>query len=200
MGGLLTPATHSPDDRRAACKALAVDGVRYANSAAKFWPNLVDEVRADFPSRSHVELAATDGGRLVPDLLFPERELQRDIERLWDADLQAIMQGTLAQLELLGPPGCVQIRLLAKGVPLLSQALPADCVDTETYPYLLVWLLQWARVAEGAWNAEAVAGRFTGVDRRRHREYRFEFALRNEHLSEGLFRRTLLLSAAVQTP
>jgi hypothetical protein len=194
---LLGEESKEAGERRAGCKSLYVRGARYANSAAKFWTALVDEVRERFPPGAQIELETCTGGRLSPDQLFPQLELQRELERLADADLEDVLRQTLAQLELTGPPAPVVIRVRDGETELLLQELPADCVDAEIFPFLVTWLLQWSGVADETWNAESVDGSFAALDRGRRMEYRISFRLANRHLSEGLFRRSLALIASV---
>jgi hypothetical protein len=173
--------------------------VRYANSAAKFWLSLIEEVRHDFPQCSAFEVEGSTAGLLSPEQLHPELEFERDIQRLWHASMEEMLRETMAQIELMGPPGTVRIRLLADEAELLARELPTECVDTEIFPYLVVWLLQWSGVSALGWNEAKVEGRFTAVDRVRERMYQVSLVLSNEHLCEGLFRRRLRLTPSVSS-
>jgi hypothetical protein len=197
MSPLLGGAAKNSPGSEPACTALFVGGVRHANSAAKFWPALVDEVRQRFPDSSRIELATATSAWLSRELLFPQRELEQAIERLKDADLERVLRETLAQLALTGPPASVILRVLSGDAERLLQEIPTDCLDAEIFPYLVVWLLEWAQVAEMLWNLEVVEGAFTAVDRNRRVAYRILFRLESRHLSEGLYRRTVVLTPIV---
>ena len=198
MAAMLSGGQGDGTDREAICKALFVGGVRYANSAAKFWPALIDEVQERFPLCTHIELDTSTEGPLCRDQLFPLLELENDIERLLGADLDELLRQTIAQLELTGPPVAVSIRLRERETELLQQELPPDCVDAEVFPFLVGWMLEWSGVNDGEWNQEIVDGAFTAQDRGRGMEYRVSFHLANRHLSEGLYRRSLSLSPCVR--
>lgn len=179
---------------------LFVRGVRYSNTAAKFWPSLIDEVREDFPDCSMIELAASTSADLGPEQLFPEIIFERDIHHLLTMDMEEVMRNTLAELEILGPPSSVQIRLLSGEEELLSSALPLDCIDAEIFPFLIVWLLEWAGIPESQWNNEFLQGDITAEDTRRRLVYQMSFSLKNSHLSEGLYRRSISLGGVGVTP
>ncbi len=172
-------------------KVMYVDGVPSTNSAAKFWPSLVDEVRGEYPGCTHMELSVAATSPLVFEDLFPAWALQRGLDELEKADIRQAMARTLAELELLGGPTSVMLRLLANDDDLLLTELPRDCLDAETFPFLLVWLLEWAGVHHSRWNDESVSGEFAMVDLERRRRYELAFELRHEHMSEGLYRRTV---------
>ena len=168
-----------------------VHGMRFAHSAAKFWPRLLDEARAAYPYCRSIELCAPGGGILTRGLLHPERALERNLERLAVEEATHELNSAMAELELLGLPAGVQIRLLANNEtdPLHEQIL--DAVDEEILPNLLAWLLEWAQIADPVWNSEFVHGVFDAEDRNRRRLYRLELDVRNQLLSEDLYRRTI---------
>ena len=111
--------------------------------------------------------------------------------------MHEVMRNTLAELELMGPPSPVRIRLLEDDKDLLAAELPLDCVDSETLPCLVVWLLEWAQIQTSLWNSEDVSGEFMAEDRRRGIIYGFVFHVTLTHLSEGLYRRTLSIVPSV---
>ena len=191
MSGLLTRKQGQEPVDRPPPKSLHVDGIRYSNAAAKFWPSLIDEVAEDFPDCTRIELIASAASPLEPGLLFPVIALEEGLDALQRANLHDVMNDVLAELELLGPPAPVLIRLLADEKELLSTNLPLDCMDSETFPYLVVWPLKWAGLPASVWNSETLSGRFTGEDRRRGIIYGIAFSLANTHRKEGLYRRTL---------
>jgi len=177
---------------------LFVEGVRYANTAAKFWPTLVDEVQEDFPDCTVIEISASLGEDLARKHLFPELAFERELKRLLTSDIHQVMQDVVAEIEILGPPAAVSVRLLCGEREILSRDLPLDCIDAEILPYVLVWLLEWARIPESCWNDETVGGSITAEDRKRHLVYDVLFTLTSRHLSEGLYRRCLFVRSDVE--
>jgi len=175
-----------------------VHGVRFTHSAAMFWPRLLDEARATYPSCHVVELCAPGGGILTADLLHPERALERSLERMAVDDSARERDAAIAELELLGLPAATRIRLFADGAsdPLLEQ--PLDAVDEEILPNLLAWLLEWARIADAMWNSEFVHGSFDAEDRDRRLLYRLVLDVRNQLLSEDLYRRTIRIDFDIE--
>ncbi|MCE9615762.1 MAG: hypothetical protein K8T26_15950 [Lentisphaerae bacterium] len=194
------PDDVTPPPPIVSCEAIKVGGTVYRHSAAKFWPRLVDESFASFPSCTRIELTALTADGFDPVRLDPHAELQRDAERLAGARLQDVIQDTLAQLELLGPPGLIGIRLLASGQELYKSELPADCVDAEIFMYLAGWLLEWARIPHADWSADRHDGQFVARDARGRTVYLFRFDTLRQHVSEGLHRITLTLDPRVAGP
>jgi hypothetical protein len=169
--------------------ALFINQIRYTNAAAKFWSSLIDEVLDDFPQCSMIELSAFSTARLEKDLLYPQRALEKDLNHLVFADMETMMKETIAEMEILGPPSAVHIRLGKGSEELYDSDLSLDCVDADIYPYLVVWPLAWAGIPDSAWNDERIEGEFTAVDRTRHLTYVVPFAVALSHVSEGLYRR-----------
>ena len=178
-----SPATH-----------WQVGGKRFTSSAARFWPALLDEIATDFPACAEIRLRATDDQPLHRAQLSPANSLERALERLEYEDSRAAMQEALLELDAAGPPQPISLELRsAAGDSLLCRNLPGDCVDTEIFPFLLVWLLTWAEIPADQWNREFVAGSFIARDPVRGFRYPLELELQNRHLSEGLFERRLTL-------
>jgi len=172
---------------------MHVDGVPSTNSAAKFWPSLVDEVCGECPGCTRMELSAAATGLLKFEDLFPAWSLQQDLDELKDTDIRQAMARTLAELELLGGPSSVTLRLMTDDAELLLTELPQDCLDAETFPFLLVWLLEWAGIHHSRWNDDCVTGELSMVNLERRLQYELAFEMRREHLSEGLYRRTIAI-------
>jgi hypothetical protein len=198
MGTLLSgdkdgqpPAEHS------VCSALYVHGVRYDNTAAKFWPTLIDETLEEFPECTSIELTAPVAGRLRQRYLHPEKEFEQDLLNMLTTDLQQVIRETMAQLEILGPPSAVAVRLLQDDTELLSGELPTDCIDADIFPYLIVWPLLWAGIPESQWINEFVSGSLQGNDKQRGLVYTMHFALRSRHLSEELYDTSLQIQPSV---
>ena len=168
-----------------------VDSVPSTNSAAKFWPSLVDEVTAAFPRCDRVELSAPSAAPLRCEDLFPSWSLQRELERYGGEDLAQAIQDTMAELALLGAPASVVIRLLAGAEVLFTRDLPADSLDADTFPFFAGWLFAWAGLHHSTWNDASLAGIVRMEDRRRRLAYTLEFDAAYVHLSEGLYRRTV---------
>jgi hypothetical protein len=169
--------------------SLFVNGIHYGNAAAKFWSSLIDEVLEDFPQCSMIELSGLSSARLEHDLLYPQRALEKDMNRLVMTDMETMMKETIAEMEILGPPSAVHIRLGKGSEELYDGNLSIDCVDADIFPYLIVWPLAWAGIPTATWNEERLEGDFTAEDRTRHLTYVIPFALLISHVSEGLYRR-----------
>jgi hypothetical protein len=191
MGRLIDRETKTKEvhDGVKGAVALFINKVRYGNAAAKFWSSLIDEVLEDFPQCSMIELSGLSSVRLEHDLLYPQRALEKDLNRLVLTDMEAMMKETIAELEILGPPSAVNIRLGKGSEELYAGNLSIDCVDADIFPYLIVWPLAWAGIPEATWNKERLEGDFTAEDRTRHLTYAIPFALSINHVSEGLYRR-----------
>ena len=170
-------------------QALDVRARRFRNSAAKFWSALVDELMSEYPGCARVALEAVNEGRLDPGLLFPEIELERELQRsdLSRAGINAAWRKVVADFELYGPPGSVNLRVYAPSGEQSRLALPMDCVDAEIFLYLLAWLLEWSDLPLNAWNEPEIKSSFSAVDPGRKFNYRFDFMLGHKPLSEGLF-------------
>ena len=176
----------SSDEEQPSARALYVRGRRYQHSAAKFWPTLVDEVRRDFPQCSVIELSVPVTSPLSSDHLHPVLSLERQFERLAGVDLRKVISETLAELDIMGGPASVRVRLLAGDAELAAATLADDCVDAEIFPYLAVWLLEWAGIDSCEWGSEFLAGEFLAEDRLRRCSYDISFGVRYRELSEGL--------------
>lgn len=198
MAPLLDNISESKPGTRSGPLGLVVNGVRFANSAAKFWPALLDELAADYPACDALILETLSDPVLDRDLLFPANALQCELDRRRGRrDFREELRAALAQFDMVGPPGAVRARLIAGPAELAALDLPRDCIDADVFPCLLVWLLEWAEIPPGAWNNPEVGGAFSARDRERGIVYRLRFDLRNTHLSEGLFRRALTLRYAM---
>jgi len=197
MAGLITRARNMPLPGGPGCQVLFVNGLPYRHTAARFWPTLIDEVLEGFPSCTMIELVAACSGLLERRHLYPELEFQKDLEDLLNKNTEEEMLNTLAALDVTGPPPAVRIRLLDDEREILSECLPLDCVDAEIFTYLVAWPLEWGTIPGTQWNNEFLSAGFSAEDRRRKLAYNLSFSLVNRHLSEGLFERTLRLTASV---
>ena len=168
-------------------------GLPYDNTAVKFWTCLIDEVLAEHPVDMGIIMSGLAGGMLTPLLLSPEAALQRDMERLEEADFRKAFEDAVAVMEMVGPPAGVRLRLVSKDSAVPEQEIVLDYVDAEILPFLLVWLLEWANVPDAFWNREKVRGDFSAEDRDRRLQYLVAFELRSRHLSEGLYEREVTL-------
>lgn len=167
---------------------LVVRGRRFTNSAAKFWSTLIDELREDHPECKMIVLDAVNEGRLDPALLFPELELQRELDKadFSAASLRKAWHKALADFELYGPPGAVRMRVLSDFGEIRRLTLPMDCVDAELLLYLLVWLLEWSDLPISLWNEPKVKGAFSAIDPLRRFKYFMHFVIEHQPLKEGL--------------
>ncbi|MDA1087403.1 MAG: hypothetical protein O2901_10350 [Verrucomicrobia bacterium] len=164
------------------------------NSAARFWFGFVDELIEDFPQCDAAHLTTLSEGPLRRDQLRPHAALERYLEEAPAQDLEAMIRQAAAELELFGPPGSVSVELKHGDESIGQYVLPDECVDTEIFPYLLVWLLEWASLEESHWNGEHVVGVVDAVEPAYHRAYHLDFSLHNQHIREGLMRRAIALN------
>jgi hypothetical protein len=197
MARIFRPDSGDTAGRNRTAGPVFINGVRYTSSAAKFWCGLTDEAHEDYPECTEIVLTATTPDSLTPDTLFPETALEKDFSRLLAADIDAEMRNTIAELEIVGPPSPVSIRMFKDDREILSRELPLDMVDSEIFCYLIVWPLKWAGIAESQWNNEFVEGNILAEDRKRKLAYSLKFMLTKRHLSEGLYRRSIHLKYSV---
>ena len=173
------------------CEAFVVGNRSYLHSAARFWPRLVDESIQVCPFLSHIQLVTLTAERINPLRLDPTQELADDIESLLGTDLEAVIQSTIAELEIMGPPTPVRVTLEEGPNEVYAGHLALDCVDAETMIYLTAWLLEWAKIPHEIWHRDDIDGQFVGRVRPGETAYLLSFEFRNRHLSEGLYRHTL---------
>lgn len=166
-----------------------VNGAPYANTAAKFWSCLFDEVTAAAKPDTAIEMSAPTGGELFAGLLSPASLLQRDLDQFEREEVREAYADGLAALELIGPPCGVQLRLITSGNQRPFLDITLDYLDAEILPFLLAWLLEWANIPEAAWNEATIRGSFAADDPHRRLRYLVAFELRNRHISEGLYQR-----------
>ena len=188
-------------------RTLIIGGVRFTHAAARFWASLLNEVAADYPDCNALVFETMAGTVLTRDLLFPEIALQRELDRLQPTvPIEQALKEALTELEIFGPPGAVQISLLADDREIRRCQLPLDCVDADIFAYLLAWLMEWAEIPTSQWNSDRVEGAFPvrDPDLPESRDtvsghVQFEFTRR--HISEGLYRwRLLMCRVALDEP
>ena len=183
-------------------RALLIGGVRWTHAAARFWASLLSEVAADYPACNTLVFETLAGTVLTRDLLFPEMALQREMDRLQPTiSIEQALKEALAEFEIFGPPGTVQLRLLANDREMRRCQLPLDCVDADIFAYLLAWLMEWAELPESQWNSDCVEGAFPVRDpdlpeSRDTLGGRMQFEFTRRHISEGLYRWRLLMRRA----
>lgn len=170
-------------------KLLVIHGRRFSNAAAKFWSALIDELAEEYGDCRKVALEAANEGRLNPALLFPELELERELNRsdLCLAGINEAWQKALEDFELYGPPGAVNLRIYSARGEQKRLILPLDCVDAEIFLDLLAWLLEWSEQPAQCWNEPKIKGAFSAADPLRGFKYVFCFLIEHKPLSEGLF-------------
>lgn len=186
---MLEQADKKRSSLRFGAPILVVRGRRFSNTAAKFWTTLIDELREDSSKSRMVILEAVNEGALDPALLFPELELQREMDKadFSAQELRKAWQKALADFELYGPPGAVSMRVFSDFDEMRRITLPMDCVDAEIFLYLLVWLLEWSDLPVSLWNEPKVKGAFSAIDPLRRFKYFLHFTLTHQPLQEGLF-------------
>lgn len=180
-------------------RALIIGGVRFTHAAARFWASLLSEVAADYPDCNALVFETLAGTVLTRDLLFPEMALQRELDNLHPTvPIEQALKEALAEFEIFGPPGAVQLSLLADDREIRRCQLPLDCVDADIFAYLLTWLMEWAEIPASLWNSDRVAGAFPVRDPdlpegRDTASGQVQFEFTRKHISEGLYRWRLLM-------
>jgi len=170
-----------------------VNNIRYTNSAAKFWFGMIDEIINDFPECTEFELSAGSSEDLSPDQLFPEISLEKDIKRLLFADIEMEMQKTMNELDIIGPPAPVKIRLISQEKEIVCRELPLDVIDAEIFTCVVVWPLKWAEIPAQQWNNNLLEGSISMENRQLRLTYGIPFTVRRSDLSEGLFHRSICI-------
>ncbi len=195
MSRLLTEISGKHDLPLVSAKSLWVNGKEYTCTAAKFWTSIIDEIRTDFPACSSIEISAPTAEAITRLHLTPSLTIDPDL--FFTKDLRKAMRDLIAELNILGPPSPVQLRLMDSDREIAACAMPADCVDAETLPYLAVWLLEWAGIPETTWNESLIEGVVIAADPRRHLAYNIPFKMIHKHIREGLYKRLITLTPFV---
>ena len=174
---------------------MVVNGIGYNNSAAKFWRGFLAYLYEHCDGFTRAELSAPAASSLRPNMLFPNLELEDEIDRLAGKDLGEAMQDAIAELAMLGPPAPVEVRVMDDEGPLTTYALPAEHADAETFQYLVAWMLAWARIPPSDWNSALIEGSVgTARDPSLARIYGIGLTLQHGEIHEGLLHRVLTLS------
>lgn len=174
-------------------RAWWIGGRRWANSAAQFWRDLLEGLRREHPDDVRIELSAPGSGRLSRRLLFPEAQLEEEAEAWADRDTTAELRRLYAELELLGPPAPVLLRVLNADGSERAPPQPIEGLDAEIFPYLAAWLLEWAGIDEAEWNREKLEGGFAASNSRSGPSCSVALEMRTIPLEEGLYRRVLTM-------
>lgn len=198
MSRILPATGDNQPERNQPCDANFINGTCYTNSAAKFWYGLAAEVYEDYPDCTDIELSTTTDDWLTTDILFPEIALGRDLERLLLADIETERGNTIAELEIIGPPPPVHISLLSSGTEIMSTDLSLDIIDSGIFSCLVAWLLQWSNIPASEWNSDRLQNCISIEDRKRGVICRLSFLITKQHLSEGIFRKSIRISHSVR--
>ncbi|MBN2302002.1 MAG: hypothetical protein JXN60_05740 [Lentisphaerae bacterium] len=190
---LRDPPADPSNDAAQSIESLSVNDTSYTHTAAKFWPSLIDEVHEDYPACSCIRLSAPISDALSRRHLTPGDTLADQLAGLMDTSIEDVMNETLAELKILGPPPCVHIQLFNGRIQILSQDLPTECVDASLFPYLLVWPLEWAGIPSDNWNMKSVSGTFTAKDKKRGLAYKMSFSVSRTLMSEDLYMQSINL-------
>jgi len=157
-------------------------------------------VASDYTDCNAMVFETLAGTVLARDLLFPEMALQRELDRLQPTvRIEQALKEALAEFEIFGPPGTVQLRLLTDDREIKRCELPLDCVDADIFAYLLAWLMEWAELPESQWNTDRVEGVFPIHDPDDVTSGHLQFEFTRHHISEGLYRWRLLVRRAAAT-
>jgi len=174
-------------------RTVVVNGTPYDNSAAKFWTALIDEVELDYAGCNSMSLTAMGSEPLAEDILYPVNTLQREMDKGLDISIEEAIRLAVEESSMFGPPSGVLVTLFKGNSELMQRRLPGDCADAGAFVYLYAWLLYWAGVDAERWNNDLLSGSIKARDMERQFVYKMNIAFRNEHVSEGLFRRMVTL-------
>jgi hypothetical protein len=159
----------------------------YANSAAKFWIGIIDELTHGYAEADRIEMEACIPGPLTRELLDPRASLQRMVDSHGDKDLSKELREAAQELELLGPPGSVTYRIVDAQDSLIEEGVIPH-VDAEVFAHLVAWLPEWAGVDAEEWNDRDVAATITARRPERSEDQAIAFLLNHSPLHEGLYR------------
>ncbi len=192
MARLLT-SSHDSEPIEFGAKAWCVQGITFNNTAAKFWSHLIDELLHDFSQCSRFILRAPSVLPLTSSMLYPELAIQEVIERMIKSNIQKDWQEILSETEIFGLPNSVIIHLFHGETDMGIKELSLESVDSEIFPFLLVWLLKWSEIATDLWQNDSIAGNFQAADLSRGWGYDLNFTIRHDHVHEGLYQRSIHL-------
>lgn len=193
MSRMLRNETHDDPITQFGARALTVDGESYENTASKFWSGLIDEVMTDYASCDTIALTSVGSRKLESDILFPLNELQREMDKAEDIDLEEAIRLAVEEADMFGHPAAVAVTLFAGKDVLAAMELPREYIDFNVFSYLVAWLFQWSNVPESKWNNELLSGKVIAEDPARKLRYSIIAAFRNKHLSEGLYSRSITI-------
>jgi len=189
MACLIEPVDKDLADTQFGAPCWATGGVFHSNSATRFWSGLVEELLRRFPAGEQFELIVCPACDLLPDMLFPGRLDVTQWEGIADEELRRQFSRTLAELEVLGEPPVVRLRVLDSTAQCVSDTnLSPECVDADLFPFLLVWLLKWAGIPESDWNNDGLSGKFEAESLPGNRRFHLGFHLATENVAEELER------------
>ena len=172
-------------------RGLIVAGKTYVNSAAKFWLWFLRESRTEFSGAVAFEMSAPGTGVLDRRILFPEETLAAEWERLDAAAARQEYVATVQELDLLGPPAGVRLRVMGEVGVLANRAVEA--IDAETFPYLVGWLLEWGTLEAMLWSQAFVSGGFEAESVDGGECLEIAFDLVTAELGEGMVMRTITI-------
>jgi hypothetical protein len=169
-------------------EVLIVKGIPYTNSAAKFWMSFFCDVSRRFCGRVTLEFSTFREGELNATQLYPAIELQKSLESLSNMDTHKLFMQALAEIEMCGEPYPVRISISSDGMQVCSAEFPPEYLDSEIFPYLIVWMLEWAELPSFMWNQPVVTGEFIANGKNGKNNYHIRFELHNTDLGEALYR------------
>ncbi len=167
----------------------------YANAAARYWSTLLTRVATETPECRTIRLRGSSEQALTPDVLDPLGALKSDLQTVVELDVHGALEDAVAELEVYGPPSVVAMELQDHhGLPVPGVESPDSALDSETFSYVLCWLLEWTRLPYGIWGQDELSGYVMAEDLRDNLVYHVEYMSRRRHLSEGLFEQELTVT------
>ncbi len=174
--------------------SISVNGKVNFGSASKFWLMLLAEVSLRFPSWGRIRIAAPVSNVMSPVYLDPAKELQKMLFGLSEQDTGRLMEETVREMEIFGPPASVNISITSiTDRVLYKRCMPDEFLDAEIFLYLAAWLYEWAEVPSVLWRQDAVEGIKPVELRNRQSSHVIRMSAVRTHINEGLYEHVLTL-------
>lgn len=172
-------------------KGIKINNGLFNNSAAKFWPAVIDEISLRFPKCKRFEIETYTSAVLSWDTLYPVLALEEELNRMFKEGKDVSLEEMMNSLIFDGPPAAVILRVWFEDKDECSVESQLEALDESILNYLAAWLLRWANIDESKWNIERISGEVEFNIEAEKRKFVLIFTVIREYISEGLFRRTI---------
>jgi hypothetical protein len=167
---------------------LKIQNEIFTNTAAKFWSLLLEEAHFCWPDSDYVVLTSLVNGKLSERLLYPEMQLNEELQKQQSSfeSYQQKINGVLAELELGGAPDSVKLQVWGSSRQFADIELPLSEIDAEIFTCLLAWLLKWGSVPADKWINSRLLCHLKAKDPVRKLLYYLEVLVIQQDIIEGL--------------